>query len=81
MTHRLEAPSARHWMGTDDLGRDVVSRILYGARVSLTVGALAVGLSVLLGTLVGLAGGYFGGWVDAVLMRLVDVLLCFPSLF
>lgn len=81
LTHRLEAPSARHWMGTDDLGRDVVSRILYGARVSLTVGALAVGLSVLLGTLVGLAGGYFGGWVDAVLMRLVDVLLCFPSLF
>lgn len=81
LVHRLEPPSLRHWMGTDDLGRDVLSRIVYGARVSLLVATLAVGISVLLGTTVGVFAGYFGGWVDAVLMRAVDVLLCFPSIF
>lgn len=81
LSERLQGPSARHWMGTDDLGRDVFSRILYGARVSLSVGGIAVAIAVLLGTVVGLLAGYFGGWVDAVLMRAVDVLLCFPTIF
>lgn len=81
VTERLQAPSARHFIGTDDLGRDVFSRMLYGGRVSLRVGLLAVVLSVSMGTLVGLAAGYFGGAVDAALMRLVDIVLCFPTIF
>src|SRR5262249_41791017 len=78
---RLQAPSWAHWLGTDELGRDVLSRVLFGTRVSLTVGAIAVLLSVILGTAVGLAAGYWGGWVDASLMRFTDVMLCFPTLF
>ena len=73
--------SVRHLLGTDDLGRDVFSRMLYGGRVSLRVGLLAMAISVTLGTLVGLTAGYFGGAVDAVLMRLVDIVLCFPTIF
>jgi peptide/nickel transport system permease protein len=81
LTERLQGPSARHWFGTDDLGRDVFSRMLYGGRVSLRVGLLAVSISVIVGTLIGLTAGYFGGAVDAVLMRLVDIVLCFPTIF
>lgn len=81
LTERLKSPSARHLLGTDDLGRDVFSRMLYGGRVSLRVGLLAMVLSVTLGTLVGLTAGYFGGAVDAALMRLVDIVLCFPTIF
>lgn len=81
LTERLRPPSASHWFGTDDLGRDVWARLLFGARVSLRVGLVAVGISVLIGTLVGLSAGYFGGWVDASLMRLVDIVLCFPTIF
>jgi peptide/nickel transport system permease protein len=78
---RLEPPSMTHWMGTDDLGRDVFSRIVYGARVSLAVGVLAVSLSIFIGTFLGLIAGYYGRWVDAALMRIIDVLLCFPAIF
>jgi peptide/nickel transport system permease protein len=81
LSNRLQPPSRAHWLGTDDLGRDVATRLLVGARVSLTVGALAVALSVFFGVLVGILAGYHGGWVDAVLMRGVDVLLCFPTIF
>jgi peptide/nickel transport system permease protein len=81
LTERLQAPSTRHVLGTDDLGRDVLSRMLHGGRVSLRVGVLAVALSVTLGTLVGLVAGYWGGVADAVLMRLVDIVLCFPTIF
>ncbi|MBL8023838.1 MAG: ABC transporter permease [Elusimicrobia bacterium] len=81
LTERLQSPSPRHWLGTDDLGRDVFSRLLHGGRVSLQVGILAVAISVTLGTLVGLLAGYFGGAVDAVLMRAVDIVLCFPTIF
>lgn len=81
VVRRLQPPSGGHWMGTDDLGRDVYSRIVYGTRVSLAVGVLAMAVSVLIGAAVGLAAGYYGRWVDAALMRLVDVLLCFPSIF
>jgi peptide/nickel transport system permease protein len=78
--HVREYPSARHWLGTDGLGRDVLSRLLYGARVSLLVGFVVVATDLVLGTLVGLIAGYFGGWLDAVLMRLVDLTYAFPGL-
>jgi peptide/nickel transport system permease protein len=74
----LLSPSAQHLLGTDELGRDVWSRLLYGARVDLEVGFLAVLFPFLLGTAIGLIAGYFGGWLDAVVMRAVDVVLAFP---
>jgi peptide/nickel transport system permease protein len=77
----LMPPSQAHLMGTDTLGRDVLSRIIYGSRVSLKVGFVAVGLATLIGLLVGALAGYYGGWVDAALMRLVDLMLCFPAFF
>ncbi len=73
-------PSLDHWMGTDKFGRDVFTRALYGARISLSIGFIAVAISVTLGTAIGAVSGYFGGWVDTVLMRLVDVLISFPRL-
>ena len=77
---RYLSPSLEHPMGTDKFGRDVLSRVFYGARISLTIGFLAVAISVTLGTLVGAVAGYFGGWIDNLLMRLVDLLLSFPQL-
>ena len=77
----LLPPSSNHLLGTDQLGRDLFSRMLYGARVSLTVGFIAIGLATVMGVTVGAASGYAGGWVDAFLMRIVDVFLCFPTLF
>ncbi len=74
-------PSAAHPLGTDDLGRDVLARVVHGARVSLKVGFVAVGIATALGLIVGLLSGFYGGWVDAVLMRLVDMMLCFPTFF
>ncbi|GFO66775.1 peptide ABC transporter permease [Geomonas limicola] len=79
--HVLLPPSAAHFFGTDELGRDVFTRVVYGARVSLKVGFVAVGIAVAIGTVVGLVSGYYGGWVDTVLMRLVDIMLCFPTFF
>lgn len=78
---RLQPPSLQFLLGTDDLGRDVLSRMIYGIRISLTVGFVAVGISVVIGTLLGLTSGFFGGKVDTVIMRLVDVMLCFPTFF
>jgi peptide/nickel transport system permease protein len=77
----LSPPSWQHWCGTDELGRDVLSRVLYGARVSLKVGFVAVGIAVSIGTVVGLISGYYSGLVDATLMRFVDIMLCFPAFF
>ena len=77
----LMPPSPDHLLGTDELGRDVFSRLLYGARVSLWVGFVAVGISTAIGIVLGLASGYFGGWTDELIMRGVDVMLCFPSFF
>jgi len=79
--HRLEPPSAKHFLGTDDLGRDLLSRIIYGTRVSLLVGFVAVGIAIMIGALLGLFSGYFGGRLDALIMRLVDIMLCFPTFF
>lgn len=77
----LAAPSARHVLGTDSLGRDLFSRMLYGARVSLSIGIIAVGISVCLGVFFGSLAGYFGGWLDSLIMRLADIMLCFPTFF
>ncbi len=77
----LQPPSAAFPLGTDALGRDVLSRLLYGARVSLWVGFVAVTISIAIGVVLGLLAGYFGGLVDEIIMRGVDVMLCFPSFF
>ncbi|MBC7543206.1 MAG: ABC transporter permease [Candidatus Sericytochromatia bacterium] len=77
---RLLPPSTAHWFGTDDLGRDILSRILYGARISLAVSVLSLGVSLLLGPVIGLCAGYFGRRVDDVLMRAMDILQAFPSI-
>ena len=74
-------PSLSHWFGTDDLGRDILLRSIYGARISLMVGFVAVGISLLIGLAVGLISGFLGGVMDAIIMRLIDVLMALPSLF
>jgi peptide/nickel transport system permease protein len=76
----LASPSLSHPLGTDQIGRDVLSRIVYGASVSIQAGVVSVGLALALGVLMGLLAGYYGGWVDEVLMRLVDALYAFPAL-
>lgn len=78
---RLSAPSFSHWFGTDELGRDVFSRILYGVRVSLYIGFMAAFISISIGSLVGLVAGFWRGWADSIIMRIVDIVLCFPTLF
>ena len=77
----LLPPSATYPLGTDQLGRDVLSRLMYGTRISLLIGFIAVGIAVLVGCFVGAIAGFYGGWLDAVLMRLVDTLLSIPSMF
>lgn len=76
----LAPPSSRHFFGTDDLGRDVFSRIVYGARVSLVVGLSSVAVGTVFGTVVGIAAGYFGGWLELGFMRVVDIFMSFPVL-
>lgn len=80
VSERLQPPSLHHPMGTDALGRDLLTRILYGGRISLTVGLLVVGITLVIGVSVGALAGYAGGWVDNVLMRITDVALTLPSL-
>jgi len=77
----LISPCATHWLGTDELGRDVLTRIIYGARISLKVGFVSVGIAVVAGSIAGLCAGYYGGWIDQVIMRFVDIMLCFPTFF
>lgn len=80
MSASLRPPSPVHWFGTDEFGRDIYSRILFGARVSLMVGLISVGISSIIGTALGLVAGYFGGKWDDAIMRFTDILLAFPSI-
>jgi len=77
----LSPPSSKHWFGTDDRGRDVLSRMIYGARVSLSVGVVAVGIATVIGIVMGGLAGYFGRWVDACINRLIEILLTIPTFF
>ena len=81
LTHVLAAPSMNHWFGTDPLGRDVFSRMIWGARISLKVGFVATGFAIIIGTILGAVSGYYGGWIDSLIMRFVDIMLCFPTFF
>jgi peptide/nickel transport system permease protein len=77
---RLKGPSSAHFFGTDSLGRDILSRVIYGSRISLAIGLISVTISLVPGTLLGLLAGYFGGKLDSLIMRLMDVLLAFPAI-
>jgi len=81
VSQSLLPPSLKHPLGTDDLGRSVLIRLLYGARISLLVGFVAVGISCLIGIFLGALAGFYGGWVDTLIMRFVDIMLCFPTFF
>lgn len=74
----LQQPNADHWLGTDALGRDTLSRIIFGSRTSLMIGIVAVGAAALIGMTLGLIAGYFGGWVHAIIMRFIDAMMAFP---
>jgi peptide/nickel transport system permease protein len=77
---RLAGPSAAHLLGTDQLGRDLLSRIIYGARISMIIGLCATSLNVIIGTIIGIVSGYIGGWLDLIVQRLVDAVSCIPAL-
>ncbi len=80
ITRRREPPSREHPFGLDEVGRDLLSRVIYGARVSLYVGVASVSLAIVAGTLIGAISGYAGGWIDNIIMRIMDIMLAFPSL-
>lgn len=77
---RLKGPSRAHYFGTDSLGRDIFSRVIHGARISILIGLISVTISLVPGTLLGLLSGYFGGWADSLIMRIMDMLLAFPAI-
>ncbi len=81
LTKRLKAPDREHLLGTDPLGRDILSRIIYGARISLQIQVVSVAIALLIGTFLGMVGGYYGGKLDNLIMRLMDILLAFPGIF
>ncbi|MGE7675299.1 nickel transporter permease [Lysinibacillus sp. NPDC094403] len=79
-SQRLLAPSSEHWFGTDDFGRDIFSRVIHGASISLKVGFFSVILSVIVGSFLGIIAGYYGRWIDTIISRIFDILLAFPSI-
>ncbi len=79
--HILEPPGIQHPLGTDDLGRDVLSRMIWGSQISLSVGFVAVGISVIMGMIFGSLSGYYGGWMDRIIMRFIDIMLSVPTFF
>ena len=81
LLNRFKPPSETHWMGTDDLGRDMYARVLYGGRISLSVGLFAMAISIVFGSVVGLVAGYYGGWTDSILMRATEIFMSIPRLF
>lgn len=80
LANRLKGPSAEHWLGTDEFGRDIFARLIHGARVSLKVGIIAVGISIVLGGILGALAGFYGGRIDNIIMRIMDVFLAVPSI-
>lgn len=80
LADRYQPPSSEHWLGTDELGRDIFSRIVYGSRISIQIGVIAVGISMIIGVILGGIAGYFGKWIDHIIMRLIDILMAFPSI-
>ena len=80
-TNLLMPPSPGHWLGTDSLGRDLASRMIWGSRVSLSIGLIAVGIATFLGVVLGSMAGFYGRWVESVVMRFTDIMLCFPTFF
>lgn len=80
LAERLSAPSSAHWLGTDDFGRDILSRIIYGTRISLWIGFVSVLGSIIVGSILGIVAGYYGRWIDMVISRMFDIMLAFPSI-
>lgn len=80
LSQRLQAPSAAHWLGTDEFGRDIFARLVHGTRVSLQVGIIAVGISIVIGGILGAVAGYYGGKLDNIIMRVMDIFLAVPSI-
>ncbi|MBU4483885.1 ABC transporter permease [bacterium] len=77
----LEGPSLGHLLGTDEQGRDILTRLIYGSRISLSVGFVAVGIYVLIGIVLGALAGYYGGWIDMIISRFIEIMICFPTFF
>ena len=80
VTQRMQFPSAKHWLGTDNFGRDLLSRIIYGGRISLLVAIMAVGIALVIGGFLGATAGYFGGWYEIIVMRFMDILMAIPGI-
>jgi peptide/nickel transport system permease protein len=78
--NRYQAPSAEHYLGTDELGRDIYSRIIYGSRITIKIGVISVGIAMVIGVLLGAVAGFFGRWVDQIIMRIIDIMMAFPSI-